>query len=131
MKHTFPRWTMIPAACILLLAVGCTSTVKGQQPATEQALLDQIKTRDDALLAFGAPDNIVHDKGDRLYYFVSGLQSGGGFGLGTIVWQVLFLGREHEVSDTLIVRVGPDNRVISFETLDAQHIRRSSVWPGD
>lgn len=131
MNDTFKRWTLMAAAGLLLMTVGCSSTVMGTRPDTEHAALEQIKTRDDALRAFGAPSNIVVEGDHRLYYFVSGLESGGGIGLGWIWWEVLFLGREHMVDDTLIVRVDRSNRVVSFEPLDAQHIRRSSIWPGD
>ena len=131
MKYTIQMLKMVSAACLLLLAAGCTSTVRGGQPGTELAALEQIKTRNDAFLAFGTPNNIVHDKGDRLYYFISGLESGGGVGLGAIVWSLLFIEREHLVNNTLVVRIDPNGRVVSFEALDAQHIRRSSIWPGD
>ena len=130
MKITLKPWMTIPFVCLLILAAGCTSTIRGSQVDAEQAALEQIKTRDDALLAFGTPSNIALDGNDRLYYFTSGMESGGHFGLGSMLWQVIFIGREHLVNDTLIVRVDRNGRVVSFEPLIAQPIRRSKIWPG-
>jgi hypothetical protein len=120
---------VVCALFLLLVATACTSGVQGRHE--DQIPLDQVKTRNDALKAFGAPDNIARDGKDALYYFVSGLESGGGVGLGNYVWHVLFLGREHLVTDTKIVRVDSKGRVVSIERLDAQQIRRGSIWPGD
>ena len=120
---------IVSVFCLLILAAACTSGVQGRQD--DGIDLDQVKTRNDAFNAFGAPENIVRDGNDTLYYFVTGLESGGGVGLGNYVWHLLFLGREHLATDTMIVRVDAKGRVVSLKKLDAQNIRRDSIWPGD
>jgi hypothetical protein len=129
MKSTIRLPIIASALLLLLVATACTSGVQGRQE--DKIPLDQIKTRDDAFRAFGAPDNIVPHGNDTLYYFVSGLESGGGVGLGNYAWYLLFLGREHRATDTRIVRVDAKGRVVSIERLDGQKIRRDSIWPGD
>jgi hypothetical protein len=129
MKTTIRLPIILSTLLLLIIATACTSGVQGRHE--DQIPLDQVKTRDDALRAFGAPDNIAQVGKDTLYYFVSGLESGGGVGLGNYVWYLLFLGREHLVTDTKIVRVDAKGRVVSIERLDAQNIRRETIWPGD
>ena len=131
MKTTIHSHMIVASVCMLLLAVGCYSSVRGRQGVTEQALLEQIKTKDDAIRTFGAPNNIIPYQGGTRYFFVAGRAGGGGLGLGNIVWRLLFIGREHRVTNTLIVKVDEKEQVLAFETLDADHIRRGSLWPFD
>ena len=122
---------LVPAACLILLAAGCTSTTRGEQILIDEETvdLDRNYTLKDVIQAFGAPDNVAPFGEDRLYYFVSAAGSGGGVGIGMILYQVFHFGRDHLVNDTLIVRVDKAGKVVSFENLNSQDIRRGSMWP--
>jgi hypothetical protein len=91
--------------------------------------LDRGYTLKDVVQAFGVPDNVAPLGEDRLYYFVAGCSSGGGVGIGAILYQVFHFGRSHYVTDTLIVRVDKTGKVVSFENLNSQNIRRGTMWP--
>ena len=129
MKSIVQGIMLVSLLGLFLLAVGCTTTVKGTQ-ITEQEALEKIKTRDDAIRILGAPDNIAPygDSGNKLYTFVSGLGSGGGFGIGYMAWQLILVGSDHFINDSFLVLVDKNNRVIKFKELESQHIRTESAW---
>ena len=131
MKRINKTFFVIPAACLLLLAAGCTSAIRGEQILIDEETvdLDRGYTLKDVIQAFGAPDNVAPFGEDRLYYFVAAAGSGGGVGIGAIMYQVFHIGRSHTVHDTLIVRVDKAGRVVSFENLNSQDIRRGAMWP--
>lgn len=131
MKRIHHTSILVLAACLLLLAASCTSATRGEQILIDEETvdLDRGYTLQDVIQAFGAPDNIAPSGEDKLYYFVAAAGSGGGVGIGMILYQVFHFGRDHTVHDTLIVRVDKAGKVVSFENLNSQDIRRGTMWP--